>query len=91
MRLTEYGREPQKRKEYVPQPDLLLGGVDVSTAKPNACLGTQTTISCHKLAFTHPREGFRRFAQPLRDHLVKNRGQRLLIAMEPSGIYWHAL
>jgi len=91
MRLTEYGRDPHKRKEYVHQPDLLLVGVDVSKAKHNACLDTQTTISCRKLEFTHTREGFRRFEQTLRDHLVKNRCQRLLIAMEPSGLYWHAL
>jgi transposase len=91
MRLTEYGRDPHKRKEYVHQPDLLLVGVDVSKAKHNACLGTQTIISCHKLAFTHTREGFRRFEQTLRNHLVKTRCQRLLIAMEPSGIYWQAL
>jgi transposase len=91
MRLTEYGRNPNKRKAYVHQPHLLLVGVDVSKAKHNACLGTQTTMSCRKLEFTHTREGFRRFEQTLKDHLVKNRCQRLLIAMEPSGIYWQAL
>jgi hypothetical protein len=52
MRLTEYGRNPNKRKEYVYQLDLLLVGVDVSQAKHSACLGTQTTISCRKLEFT---------------------------------------
>jgi transposase len=63
----------------------------VSQAKPNACLGTQTTMSCRKFEFTHTREGFQRFDQPLRNHLVKPRCPRLLIAMEPSGIYWQAL
>ena len=65
MRLQEYGRPPHKRKEYVYQPDLLLAGVDVSKAKHSACLGTQTTVSCRKVAFTHTREGFRR-CQPAR-------------------------
>jgi transposase len=91
MRLTEYGRNPNKRKAYVHQPDLLLVGVDVSQAKHSACLGTQTTISCRKLEFTHTREGFRRFEQTLKVHMVKNGRQRILIAMEPSGIYWQAL
>jgi transposase len=91
MRLTEYGRNPNKRKEYVHQPGLLLVGVDVSKAKHSACLGTHTTVSCRKLEFTHTREGFRRFEQTLRAHLVKNKCQRMLIAMEPSGIYWQAL
>ena len=91
MRLQEYGRNPNKRKEYVHHPDLLLVGVDVSKAKHNACMGTQTTMSCRKLEFTHTREGFRRFEQALKAHLVKNGRQRLLIAMEPSGIYWQAL
>ena len=91
MRLQEYGRNPNKRKAYVYQHDLLLVGVDVSKAKHNACLGTQTTVSCRKLEFTHTREGFRRFDQTLQDHLSKNRCQRLLIAMEPSGIYGQAL
>lgn len=91
MRLKEYGRDPHKRKEYVHQPDLLLIGVDVSKAKHNACIGTQTTMSCRKLEFTHTREGFQRFEQTLKVHLVKNGTQRSLIAMEPSGIYWQAL
>jgi transposase len=91
MRLQEYGRNPHKRKEYVYQPDLLLVGVDVSKAKHSACMGTQTTMSCRKLEFTHTREGFRRFAQTLKAHLDKNGRQRILIAMEPSGISWQAL
>jgi transposase len=91
MRLQEYGRNPHKRKEYVHHPDLLLVGVDVSKAKHSACMGTQTTMSCRKLEFTHTREGFRRFEQTLKAHLDKNGRQRSLIAMEPSGIYWQAL
>jgi transposase len=91
MRLKEYGREPQKRKAYVQQSDLLLVGVDVSKAKHSACLGTQRGISCRKLEFTHTREGFALFEQTLRDHLVKTNCRRTLIAMEPSGIYWQAL
>ena len=91
MRLKEYARNPQKRKAYVQQPGLLLVGVDVSQAKHSACIGTQTGITCRKLAFTHSREGFRLFEQALTDHLVKNSCHRLLIAMEPSGIYWQGL
>jgi transposase len=91
MRLKEYGRNANKRKEYVHQPNLLLVGVDVSKAKHSACMGTQTTMSCRKLEFTHTREGFKRFEQTLRVHMVKNGSQCILIAMEPSGIYWQAL
>src|SRR5919204_4867311 len=91
MRLPEYGRNPHKRKAYVHQHDLLLVGVDVSKAKHSACLGTQTTVSCRKFEFTHTYEGFRRFEQTLKAHLVKNGCQHSLIAMEPSGIYWQAL
>jgi transposase len=91
MRLQEYGRNPHKRKAYVHQPDLLLAGVDVSKAKHRACLGTQTTVSCRKFEFTHTREGFGRFAQTRKAHLVKNGRQHILIAMEPSGISWQAL
>jgi hypothetical protein len=90
MRLQEYGRNANKRKAYVHQPDLLLVGVAVSTAKHRACMGTQTTMSCRKLAFTHTREGFGRFEQTLRGHMVKNGRRRLLLAMEPSGISWQA-
>jgi transposase len=91
MRLTEYGRTPQKRKAYVQQSDLLLVGVDVSKAKHSACMGTQTGMSCRKLEFTHTREGFQLFEHTLRNHLDKNHCRRMLIAMEPSGIYWQAL
>jgi transposase len=91
MRLKEYGRNPKTRKEYVQQPGLLLVGVDVSQAKHSACIGTQTGIHCRKLEFPHRREGFQRFEQTLREHLVKNHCRRLLLAMEPSGIYWQGL
>jgi transposase len=63
----------------------------VSQAKHHACIGTQLGITCRKLVLTHSREGFRRFEQTLRDHLVKNSCRRLLIAMEPSGISWQGL
>jgi transposase len=91
MRLKEYGRNPNKRKVYIQQPGLLLVGVDVSKAKHSACIGTQTDVSCRKLDFTHTREGFTLFEQTLRNHLVTNSCHRLLIAMEPSGIYWQGL
>jgi transposase len=48
-------------------------------------------MSCRKLEFTHTREGFGRFEQTLKAHLDKNGRRRILIAMEPSGIYWQAL
>jgi transposase len=91
MRLPEYGRNPNKRKAYVPHPALLLVGVEVSKAKHKACMGTQTTLSCRTLAFPHTREGFRRFEQPLQAHRVKNGRQPILIAMAPSGLYGQAL
>jgi transposase len=66
-------------------------GVDVSKAKHHACLGTQISISRRKLAFTHTREGIERFEQTLKQQLVTNACRHVLIAMEPSGIYWQAL
>lgn len=91
MRLQEYGRNPHTRKAYVQQPDLLMVGVDVSKAKHNACLGTQIGISRRKLEFTHTREGIEHFEQILKQQLAKNACRHVLIAMEPSGIYWQAL
>jgi transposase len=91
MRLQEYARNPNQRKAYVQQPGLLLVGVDVSQAKHSACIGTQTRISRHKLEFTHTREGFRMFETILNRARAKNTCCRVLIAMEPSGIYWLAL
>src|SRR5215471_17171369 len=91
MRLTEYGRKPHTRKAYVQQPDLLMVGVDVSKAKHNACLGTQRGVSRRKLEFTHTREGIEGFEQTLKQQLVKNACRHVLIALEPSGIYWQAL
>src|SRR5215831_12598092 len=71
--------------------ETLIVGVDVSKANHHACSGTQPTMSCRKLACTHPREGFRRFAQTLQAHLVTKGRQHILSAMEPSGISWPAL
>ena len=44
MRLQEYGRNPNKRKESVHHHDLLLVGVDVSKAKHNACSSAKVTL-----------------------------------------------
>jgi hypothetical protein len=44
MRLKDYGRNVKKRKEYVQQPSLLLVGIDVSKAKHDACIGTQSGV-----------------------------------------------
>ena len=91
MRLKASARNPQKRKAYVQQPGLWLVGVDVRQAKQHACIGTQTGITCRKLALTPSREGFRLFAQTLRNPLVKNSCRHLLSAMEPSGLSWQGL
>ena len=41
MRLKNYGRNHKKRKEYIHQSGLLLvGGVDVSKAKHDTCIGS---------------------------------------------------
>ena len=90
-RLKEYGRNPQKRKAYEQPPDLLLVGVDVSTAKHSACLGTQTARNGRTLALPPPREGLRRFEQTLQAQWGQHPCRRLLLAMEPSGSDWHAL
>jgi hypothetical protein len=70
------------RKEYVCQPDLLLVGADVSKAKHNACMGTQTTVSDRKFEFTHIREGFTRFEQTLRTHRLSDSIGELLVVKE---------
>jgi transposase len=91
MRLKDYARNPTRRKEYVQQSGLLLGGIDVSKTKDDACLGPKEGIRYRKFTFTHSREGFQRFETVLRKQLEAPPCQRTLIAMEPSGISWHAL
>ena len=91
MRLKDYARNHKKRKEYVQQPGLLLVGVDVSKSKHDACIGTQAGVICRKFEFIHCREGFRLFESALRKKIFRYRCKRVLIAMEPSGIYWYAL
>jgi transposase len=44
-----------------------------------------------KLTFTHSREGFRKFETALSKQMDTTMCRRVLIAMEPSGIYWQAL
>ncbi len=40
MRLKDYGRKQNKRKEHIQQDALLLIGVDVSKSKHDACIDT---------------------------------------------------
>jgi transposase len=91
MRLKDYARNHTKRKEYVQQPGLLMVGVDVSMAKHDACIGTTAGVRCRKFSVTHSREGFKRFEDGIHKQMKRAKCQRVLIAMEPSGIYWQAL
>lgn len=87
MRIKDYGRNPLKRKQYVLQPDLLLVGVDVSKAKHDACFAQ----SNHTISFKNNREGFQHFEKVLRENITKTKSRKVLIAMEPSGLYWYSL
>ncbi len=46
MRLKEYGRSPEKRKEFLQHPGLLIVGIDVSKARHTALIGTQPAVLC---------------------------------------------
>jgi transposase len=91
MRLKDYGRNPEKRKAYVQQKGLLMVGIDISKDKHDACIGTVDTTIQRKLTFSHCREGFSHFEKTIRKSMFKAKCRRVLIAMEPSGIYWYAL
>jgi len=91
MRLKDYGRNPQKRKAYVQQKGLLMVGVDISKNKHDACFGTMDTNIRRKMTFSHNREGFSHFEMTIREAMFKAKCRRVLIGMEPSGIYWYAL
>lgn len=90
MKLKDYGRKQKKRKEYIQQPGLLLIGVDVSKAKHDACIGTLDNVKS-RIGFRNARDGFKRFEDAIRKNMFRNKCKRVLIAMEPSGLYWYAL
>ena len=90
MRLKNYGRNHKKRKEYIKQSGLLLVGVDVSKAKHDACIGSLEGVRC-RIGFRNARDGFKRFEDAIRKNMFRNKCKHVLIAMEPSGLYWYAL
>ncbi len=87
MKLQDYGRCQKKRNLFVKQTDLLLVGVDISKAKHDACFARTN----RSLTFTNSREGFKKFDLVVRQTLEKTCCKRILIAMEPSGLYWQGL
>jgi transposase len=90
MTLKDYGRNHKKRKEYIKQSGLLLVGVDVSKAKHDACIGSLEGVRC-RIGFRNARDGFKRFEEAIRKNMFRNKCKRVLVAMEPSGLYWYAL
>ncbi len=80
MRIKDYGRNHQKRKQYVSQPDLLLVGVDVSKAKHDASFAKTN----HTISFNNNREGFQHFEKIIRKNVAKTTSRKVLIAMDPS-------
>ena len=91
MRLKDYARNHNRRKEYIGQPDLLLIGIDVSKGKHDACVGTVGGVIRGKLEFKNSREGFKFFEDTIRQVLFQQKCRRVLIGMEPSGLYWYGL
>ena len=92
MRLKDYARNHSRRKEYVQQPDLLLVGVGVSKGKHDACVGMVTTGAIrNKLQFQNSRAGFQFIEETIRQTLFQQKCRRVLIGMEPSGLYWYGL
>lgn len=91
MRFKDYGRNPKLRKAYVLTPALLMIGVDIGKAKHTACFGTQQQIISLKFEFDHSRQGFAAFEKRIRSLRFKSKCKRVLVAMEPSGLYWYAL
>lgn len=90
MRLKDYGRNTKKRKEYIQQAGLLLIGVDVSKAKHDACIGTLDSVKA-RIRFRNANDGFKRFEDAIRKNIFRNKCRRVIVAMEPSGLYWYAL
>jgi len=91
LKFKACARSIQGRRQFIQQEGLLLVGVDVSKSKHDACLGTQAGIMTRKLTFANDREGFDRLEEALRTHLRRIQGRQVLVAMEPSGIYWYGL
>jgi len=54
MRLSDYGRNQKKSKEYIHQSGLLIAGVDVSKAKNDACIGTLESVRS-RIGFSNAR------------------------------------
>jgi len=64
--------------------------VDVSKAKHDACIGTLDSVRC-RIGFKNERAAFKGFEDAIRKNMFRNKCKRVLVAMEPSGLYWYAL
>ena len=91
MRFKDYGRNPKLRKVYVQTEGLLIVGVDIGKAKHTACFGTHHKVTSRQFDFPHSRQGFTAFEKRIRSLRFKAKCQRVLVGMEPSGLYWYAL
>jgi transposase len=91
VRLKDYGRNPNHRKVYVQSKGLLMIGVDIGKSSHSACFGTKTGTVAAKFEFTHDRAGFDQFERAIRQWRFTTQSKRVLIGMEPSGIYWYSL
>jgi transposase len=91
MRFKDYGRNPKLRKVYVQSEGLLLVGVDIGKASHTACFGTNQKVISAKFEFHHNRAGFTAFEKRIRSLRFKSKSKRVLVGMEPSGLYWYAL
>lgn len=91
MRFKDYGRNPKLRKVFVESERLLIVGVDIGKASHTACLGTRHKVLIRKFNFAHSRAGFSAFEKRIRSLRFKSKSKRVLVGMEPSGLYWYAL
>jgi transposase len=91
MRFKDYGRNPKLRKPFVQSEGLLIVGVDIGKSKHTACFGTNIKVISRQFDFKHCRQGFTAFEKRIRSLRFKSKSKRVLVGMEPSGLYWYAL
>lgn len=91
MTEEQHSRDVREWKVRMASGEVLLVGIDVGKRRHEACIGTTERVLCRRLRFAATREGLDHLERKVRNYRDQMGSMDVLVAMEPTGIYWQTI
>jgi transposase len=87
----KHSRDVEAWKARMASGEVLLVGVDIGKRKDEACVATKDKVLCRRLRFGATLDGIDYLERTVRKYLEQTGCREVLVAMEPTGVYWQTI